>query len=122
MLSANFHPVYIDVQEEDRVARVSLKLSRLTEDENIELLGRELFSLVEQFGASNVILSLRNVQYATSAFLGKLITLHRKLHRKQGKLVVCDVGDEFREILRTSRLHTYFHLAANCDAALESLG
>ena len=82
MTSANFHPVYIDVQDDARAARVSLKLARLTEDENIELLGRELFTLVEQFGAANVILSLNNVQYATSAFLGKLITLHRKLHRK----------------------------------------
>jgi anti-sigma B factor antagonist len=122
MLFANFHPVYIDVQEDDRAARVSLKLSRLTEDENIELLGRELFTLVEQSETSNMILSLRNVQYATSAFLGKLITLHRKLHRKQGKLVLCDAGDEFRGILQTSRLHTYFHLAVDGNAARETLG
>ena len=121
MVPLDFHPAYIDVREDDPVTRVSLKLSRLSEDENIELLGRELFALVEQFGTRKVVLCLDNVNYATSAFLGKLITLHRKLHRNQGRLVICAVSDELAEILQTSRLHTYFNSAATYEAAVESL-
>lgn len=117
----DFHPTYISVEARENAACVSVLAPRLSDEMNIELLGRELFALVEQFGARKVAVSLRKVEHATSAALGKLITLHRKLHRHGGTLVICDVGEEMREILRASRLLTYFNTAANFDTALESL-
>jgi anti-sigma B factor antagonist len=116
-----FHPTYISVEPKEGAACVCLKPARLSDELNIELLGRELFALVEQFGARKVAVSMRNVEHATSAALGKLITLNRKLHRNGGTLVLCDMGEDMRDIMRASRLLNYFKTAPNLDAALESL-
>lgn len=117
----DFHPTYISVEGRDNATCVSVRAARLSDEMNIELLGRELFSLVEQFGARKIAVSLRNVEHATSAALGKLITLHRKLHRHGGMLVICDVGEEMRDVLRASRLLNYFNTSSNFDSALETL-
>jgi anti-sigma B factor antagonist len=93
-------------------------MSHLTEEENIEQLGRELFALVEQYDCRKVVLDLAAVSYATSSVLGKMISLHRKLHRNEGRLVMCSVRDELRRVLQSSRLIDYFHVADDLESAL----
>ena len=56
-----------------------------------------MFALVEQFDKQKVVLSLSSVEYLTSSVLGKLITMHRKLHRKKGRLILCDLQPEVRK-------------------------
>lgn len=103
---------------EGDICVVQFARGHLTDDENIELMGRELFSLVEQFGCRKVVLSLAGVNFITSSVLGKMITLHRKLHRNKGMLVICDIPPAIAEIMRTSKLMSYFNIADNLERAL----
>ncbi len=100
---------------------VCFKSRLLNDEENIEQLGQELFSLVEQSNWLKLALDLTNVEYLTSSVLGKLITLHRKLHRSQGKLVLFGLSEGVDAILRTSKLLTYFAVAENRDGAIAQL-
>ncbi len=109
---------YIALQEAGDVIIVSFKSRLLNDEENIEQLGQELFALVEQANWLKVALDLANVEYLTSSVLGKLITLHRKLHRNQGKMVLFGLSAGVDAILRTSKLLTYFSVAENRDAAV----
>ena len=55
--------------------------------------------------------------------LGKLITLHRKQNRNEGRLVLCNIESGVIETLKTSRLLDYFTTAsdiATAKAALQS--
>ncbi|MBC7815572.1 MAG: STAS domain-containing protein, partial [Planctomycetaceae bacterium] len=79
---------YLKLQEYGDVLVVGFTMRMLNDEENIEQLGQELFSLVEQYNWLKLVLDLSNVEYLTSSVIGKLITLHRKLHRSQGKLVL----------------------------------
>lgn len=117
MSADEFRPAYITVEDNDDVSIVGFTLSELTDEENIELLGRELFALVDQIGRRKIILNMDRVRYMTSSVLGKLISLHRKLHRDQGRLVLCNIGDELDVIMSSSRLNQYFHLADDVAAA-----
>ncbi len=112
---------FITLEEHGDVMVVSFKMRLLNDEENIEQLGQELFSLVEQANWLKLVLDLTNVEYLTSSVLGKLITLHRKLHRSQGKLVLFGLSDGVDAILRTSKLLTYFAVAENRDAAIAQL-
>lgn len=98
-----------------------LTRSKLSEEDNIELLGRELLLLIEHFQCQQLALSLDLVEFITSAALGKLILIHRKLHRNQGKLVVCDVREGVAEILKNSRLDQYLNIADDTPGALRLL-
>ncbi len=116
------HPnSYVTLQEHGDVMVVSFKSRLLNDEENIEQLGQELFSLVEQSNWLKLALDLTNVEYLTSSVLGKLITLHRKLHRSQGKLVLFGLSEGVDAILRTSKLLTYFAVAENRDGAIAQL-
>lgn len=118
---ADFHPHYLTLQQQGDVVVVAFSRTRLTDDENIELLGRELFSLVEQYGCRSIVVSMHDVTFVTSAVLGKLITLHRKLHRSSGRLVICDIMGNVATVLRSSRLITYFNTADGVDEAVAQL-
>jgi anti-sigma B factor antagonist len=118
---ADFDPLYFSIREERGVAVAGFKMSQITEEENIEQLGHELFSLTDQFGCRKLVLDMRGVEYITSAVIGKLISLHRRMHRSGGSLVLCNLGTKLREVLRTSRLIDYFQSAETVDDAVGRL-
>lgn len=118
MLLSEFKPAYFEISEVGDVVVGRFTVPRLTEDQNVEQLGQDLFALVEQFDRRKIVLSLKCVEYLTSSVLGKLITMHRKLHRKQGRLILCDLQPEVREVMRLSRLIDYFKTVESYEQAL----
>lgn len=118
MSAGDFQPTYISVSRDDDVSIVKFTLSLFTDEENVEQLGRELFVLIDKIGCRKIVLNMAGVRYVTSSVLGKLISMHRKLHRGEGQLVICGVGEELDEIMSKSRLDQYFHLADDVPAAV----
>jgi len=117
----DFHPNYLTLQAHDDIVVATVTLPHLTDEENTEQLGHEMFALLEQYNCLKVVLSLAPVEYATSSVLGKMISLHRKLHRNGGMLVVCDLSKAVTNVLRTSRLLDYFNVADDTAAAIAAL-
>jgi anti-sigma B factor antagonist len=117
---SDFHPKYLTIEERDDVVRVRFTDQHLTDEANIEEISRELFSIVDQFGKRKIILDLEGMKLITSSVLGKMITLHRRLHRLDGKLVICNAEDYVSEILKTSRLFDYFNVVADPAVAYNS--
>lgn len=108
---------YFTLTADDETVVASFHRTQLTDEDNVEQLGQDLFALVEKDNHRRVILNLSMVRFVTSAVLGKWITLHRKLVRSDGVLVLCNLQDGVREILEASRLLTYFQTAATLDEA-----
>jgi anti-sigma B factor antagonist len=121
VLLSEFSPKYLRLQERDQVVVVGVNASLLSEDMNLDQLGHELFALVERFGCRKLVVSLREVAMITSAGLGKMITLHRKMHRHQGTVMYCDVQPGVENVLTASRLNTYLNLASDIEAGVAAL-
>ena len=117
----DFQPTYLKLSRDGEAVVAAFDRPNLSEDENIEQLGHELFSLVDQYDCRKVVLNLSAVEFVTSSFLGKMITLHRKLHRKDGKLVICHVHGGVADVMRSSRLLEYFHVTDSLDRALTEM-
>jgi anti-anti-sigma factor len=122
VIPSDYQPHYIKARIENGITFVAFQLSEVTDDDNIDVLGRELFSLVDQFGCEKIVLDLAGVAYITSSVLGKIISLHRKQSRSGGRLVLCNLEPGLSETLQTSRLLSYFDTAANSEAAIAMLG
>lgn len=112
-----YHPAFFDLGVDDDVAVARFHSAQLTEEDNLEQLGQELFALVEQFQYRKVVADLTPLKYVTSSVLGKFITLHRKLGRNDGQLVLCNIHPDLMDVLSTSKLLTYFSSATDVDAA-----
>ena len=54
---------------------------KILDEANIQELGHELYQLVEQDNRSKIILNFSNVEFLSSAALGKLIKNFRRLRR-----------------------------------------
>jgi len=112
----------LELRAHDDIILVGFTTHSLTEFQNLEEMGQHMFSLVETFGYRKVIVNLDGVSSVSSAFLGKLITLHRKSHRHQGKLVVCGYAGCVADALHSSKLDTYLHTVRDLASALQAFG
>jgi len=118
---SDFKPAFMTLEERGPVLVAHISRQQLSEEENIEELGRELNTLIEHFGCRRLAVDLQAVTIVTSAALGKLISLHRNLHRREGKLVVCGVHGMVLDVLSAARLTDYFAMAATTDDAVARL-
>ncbi|MBI1315097.1 STAS domain-containing protein [bacterium] len=110
---SDFKPRYITATAQGEAEAggfvvVTFNASHINDEQNIEELGHEMFALTEQFGYQRVILDMTGVEYITSSVVGKMITLHRKLHRSDGLLILCELSKGVEEVLNASRLLNYF--------------
>lgn len=103
--------------EQDGVVVVTFVRQQLTDEDNIEQLGESLYLLLERDAQSRIVLDLSHLDYVTSAVLGKFITLHRRLHRQGGALVLCAMQQNVSETLRSSHLLDYFQTADCVETA-----
>lgn len=114
----DFKSEFFRLSEEDGVTVVSLTQPRLTEEANLERLDQEFHVLADTFHIRRIVVDLAKVAYLTSAAIGKLITLHRRLARNQGQLVLCSLQPEVSSILAASHLLDYFKVAQTPEAAV----
>jgi anti-anti-sigma factor len=112
-----YHPTNFACESAGDSVRVVFPQRRITEDDNVEQLGEELFALVEQFKMKDIVVDFTAVNFITSSVLGKLITLHRKASRYAGQLTLTGVQGELEQILRTSHLLDYFRVELGAKTA-----
>ncbi|MCG8408398.1 MAG: STAS domain-containing protein [Phycisphaerales bacterium] len=80
----------------------------------------ELGRLVESQTGGNLLLSFKNVEHLSSAALGMLITLKKKVEEKSGKLKLSDINPQIYEVFKITRLNKVFDIHASIDKAKSS--
>ena len=76
----------LDINEVGDVAVVHFRDHKIVEDVSIQELGAELFQLVEVQNRTKLLLNFSSVEFLSSAALGKLITLDKKMKAHGGTL------------------------------------
>jgi anti-anti-sigma factor len=118
---SEYQPRYFKVSEHDDVVVATFVMVQINDEANIEELGHELFALVDEYDQRKVVLNMSGVEYITSSVVGKIITMHRKLHRLDGQLVVAELTKGVHDVLSASRLLTYFVVAETQSEAIDQL-
>ena len=110
---------HLRLENVDGVTVVSFVESKIVTEENIQEVGDQLYSLVEDDGFKQLLLNFGNVQYLSSAALGKLINLKKKVGAVKGKLKLCCIHPDLLEVFRITRLDQVFEIYADEQAALD---
>ena len=116
-----FKPAYFTVEDRSSIVIATVTQPSLCEEDNIDQFGVELNQLIEGSGTHWLVLDLRLVTLITSSAVGKLIGLHRNLHRRDGRLALCGVVGMIRNVFQTAKLIDYFHVTSTIDDAVELL-
>ena len=93
---------------------------KILDEANIQELGKELFALVEEENRKSLLLNFANVEFLSSAALGKLITLDKKVKAHGGKLKLCNIRPEIYEVFAITKLNKLFDIREDEAAGLDS--
>jgi anti-sigma B factor antagonist len=111
---------HLRLESIDGVTVVSFVDTKIVTEENIQEVGDQLYSLVEQEGHKQLLLNFGNVQYLSSAALGKLINLKKKVGAVKGKLKLCCIHPDLLEVFRITRLDQVFEIFDEEQEALDN--
>ncbi|MFN0054973.1 MAG: STAS domain-containing protein, partial [Planctomycetales bacterium] len=65
----------LDLEEVGDVTIARFTDKKILDESNIQIIGNQLFSLVDEDHRKKIVLDFTNVEYLSSAALGKLITM-----------------------------------------------
>jgi anti-sigma B factor antagonist len=99
-----------DVDEVGDVTVVRFRDHKIVEDINIQQLGQEMFHLVEVDNRDKLLLNFSSVDFLSSAALGKLITLDKKMKAHGGALKLTNIRPEIYEVFAITKLNRLFDI------------
>jgi anti-sigma B factor antagonist len=100
----------LDLSEVGDVTVVRFRDHKIVEDINIQQLGQEMFQLVEADNRTKLLLNFSSVDFLSSAALGKLITLDKKMKAHGGTLKLSNIRPEIYEVFAITKLNRLFDI------------
>jgi len=110
----------LQVEDTGDVTVVHFTDKKILDEQNIQVIGEQLFSLVDELNRRKLLLNFGNVEYLSSAALGKLITLNKKVNAVNGKLVLCNIDPQIYEVFEITKLNKLFNIQKDEQAALQA--
>src|SRR5271166_6335087 len=110
----------LEVEEIGDVTVVNFIDRKILDEQNIQKIGEDLFSLVDELGRKKILLNFSNVEYLSSAALGKFITLNKKVQASGGKLVMCNISEDIYEVFEITKLNKLFNIQKEEQTGLQS--
>jgi anti-sigma B factor antagonist len=93
---------------------------KILDEANIQALGQELFALVEIDNRRSIVLNFTDVEFLSSAALGKLITLDRKVKAVKGRLKMSNIRPEILEVFQITKLNKVFDIRKDEPEAISA--
>lgn len=109
----------IDVEEVNGVTIARFTDKKILDESNIQIIGNQLFQLIDDEHRKKLVLDFSNVEYLSSAALGKLLTLDKKVKAFQGALRLCTIRKDILEVFKITRLDKVFKIFESREKALE---
>jgi anti-sigma B factor antagonist len=110
----------LEVEDIGDVTVVNFTDKKILDEQNIQIIGEQLFSLVDELGRKKLLLNFGNVEYLSSAALGKFITLNKKVNGVGGRLILCNIDPQIYEVFEITKLNKLFNIQKEEQAALQA--
>ncbi|MHC4658934.1 MAG: STAS domain-containing protein [Planctomycetota bacterium] len=111
----------ISVEYAENATIVTLADAKILKEEDIRAVQESIMSVIEQAGRINLVLDFRNVEFLSSAVLGLLIRISKKIYERDGQLKLCNISPRIHEIFKITRLTKIFDIHADVESAIEGL-
>src|SRR5437868_15241692 len=110
----------LEIENIGDVTVVNFTDKKILDEQNIQVIGEQLFSLIDELGRKKILLNFGNVEYLSSAALGKFITLNKKVNQAGGKLILCCIDPQIYEVFEITKLNKLFKIEKEEQAALQA--
>lgn len=95
---------------------------KILEEHDIGTLQDSIMAVIESAsGGMNLILDFSKVQFLSSAMLGLLIRISKRVYQRDGQLRLCNISPKIYEIFKITRLTKIFDIYPDVKSASEGL-
>ncbi len=109
---------HLTVSRSNGVTVVDFAERKILEELSISEIGEELVKLVDAQPGISLLISFKNVEHLSSAALGMLITLNKKVQELNGRLKLSDISPQIFEVFKITRLNKLFDIHETTARAL----
>src|SRR4030042_5464017 len=93
------------------VTIVTFNDERIVDEEQIRGLQKSFKAVIEKNEGKKLILNFVNVKFMTSAFLGLLVRIHKKLCEQGGRLRLSNLDSNLRKVFEITQLTKVFEIS-----------
>jgi len=93
------------------VTIVTFTEERIVDEEQIRELQESFEPIIENSQDKKMILNFVNVKFMTSAFLGLLVRVHKKLCEQGGRLQLSNLDSNLRKVFEITQLTKVFEIS-----------
>ena len=111
----------INVEYTENATIISFTDEKILEEKDINQLRKSLMSVVNQQKKMNLVLDFSNVKFLSSAVLGLLIRISKKVYENDGQLRLCNISSNILEVFKITRLTKIFDIYPDIAAATEDI-
>ena len=111
----------ISVEYAENATIATFTDERILEEKDIQALQVSIMSIIEQAERINLILDFGNVRFLSSAVLGLLIRISKRIYEHGGQFGLCNINPKIYEIFKITRLTKTFDIYNDIESATEGL-
>jgi len=112
----------ISVEYSENATIVTFTDEKILEEKDIQAIQESIMSVVESAsGGINLILDFCNVRYLSSAVLGLLIRVSKRICERESQLRLCNINPKLYEIFKITRLNKAFDIYRDVESAVKDL-
>ncbi len=112
----------VTVEYDGNATIVTLVDEKLLEDDSIRELQRSLMSVISEGSQICLVIDFVNVVFLSSAVLGLLIRVSKKIYENDGQLRLCNINSKIFEVFKITRLTKIFDIHKDRESAIGSFG
>ena len=93
---------------------------KILEDTDVRALRESIEAVIEQAGRVHLVLDFRHVRFLSSAVLGLLIRVSKRVAEQGGQLKLANIHPGIYEVFKITRLTNRFDIYESVDSATQS--
>lgn len=107
----------LKVREADNVVVVEFADRKILDELCLIEIQEELSKIADSKPGVQLLLTFKNVEHMSSAALGMLVTLKKKVEHQSGKLKLSDINPQIYEVFKITRLNKMFDIHPSAEIA-----
>jgi anti-anti-sigma factor len=92
------------VEKNAEITVVYFQDAGILDEKNINKIADELFELCDSSAKPKMVLNFEKVEYLSSAVLGKLVALQKRVSASKGNLHLCCIRESILQVFKVTRL------------------
>lgn len=110
----------LQITEEGNITIATFLEVAFLDETSIKSLGDELEKLVSEKNGINLVINFANVDYLSSAVLGRLVKIYKLVRKTKGKLKLCGIKNNILQVFKITKLDKMFPIFPDKDKAVKS--